>query len=280
MRIFSPNPFTTNRILPVLHATCILLIGMIEVSFGQQPPPFGWPEGKSVAISLTFDDARDSQVQGGTELLDQYGVKATFFVLPSGVERKLAGWKQAVASGHEIGNHSLNHPCSGNFLWARDKALENYTTEQMKSELLKANEAIERLLGVEPRVFAYPCGQTFVGRGAETQSYVPVVAESFLLGRTWMNEAPNDPAFCDFAQLTGMEMDGKNFDEISPLIESARQNHQWLVLAGHEMNESGAQTTRLSMLKELLEYAKDPSHGVWIAPVGVLAEYVDSERAR
>jgi hypothetical protein len=34
------------------------------------------------------------------------------------------------------------------------------------------------------------------------------------------------------------------------------------------------------MLKELLEYAKDPSHGVWIAPVGVVAEYVDSERAR
>ena len=42
-----------------------------------------WPEGKKTALSLTFDDARLSQVDQGLPLLDAYGVKATFYVLDS-----------------------------------------------------------------------------------------------------------------------------------------------------------------------------------------------------
>jgi hypothetical protein len=41
----------------------------------------------------------------------------------------------------------------------------------------------------------------------------------------------NDPGFCDLAQVSGIEMDGKNFDEILPLIEEARKRGQWLVFA-------------------------------------------------
>lgn len=257
--------------------TLTLIITILMIPFltnAQSANTITWPDGKRVAISLTFDDARDSQVNGGTALLDEYGVKGTFFVVPSAVKRQLKGWKKAVASGHEIGNHSLSHPCSGNFLWSRDNALEDYTLDGMRKQLMEANKQIEDLLGVDVKVFAYPCGQTYVGRGVNTKSYVPLVAEMFMLGRTWMDEAPNDPTYCDFAQLTGVEMDGKDFKEILPIIESAAENHQWLVLAGHEMNDGGAQTTRLSMLKDLLEYAKDPSHGIWIAPAGVVAEYV------
>jgi peptidoglycan-N-acetylglucosamine deacetylase len=239
---------------------------------------FTWPEGKTVALSLSFDDARLSQVDVGTDLLNEYQVKATFFVLPAGVQQRLDGWKKAVADGHEIGNHSLTHPCTGNFSWSRENALENYTLEQMQKQLIEANQSIERLLGVKAKVFAYPCGQTFVGRGENTASYVPLVAKLFLLGRGWMSESPNDPAFCDFAQLTGVEMDGKDFDQILSLIENAKNNHQWLVLAGHEMGESGDQTTRLSMLKQLLEYAKDPANGIWIAPVGTVARYISEKR--
>lgn len=250
----------------------------MQVSPGQSQPSFAWPDGKQVAISLTFDDGRGSQVERGTALLDQFGVKATFYVVPSAVEQKLAGWKKAVASGHEIGNHSLNHPCSGNFPWARKKALENYSVEQMREELIEANKQIQNLLGTTCSAFAYPCGQTFVGRGKETKSYVPVIADLFLTGRGWLAEGPNDPMFCDFAQLTGIESDGKDFEQILALIESAKKNRQWLVLAGHEMNEAGTQTTRLSMLKKLLEYAKDPAHGIWIAPVGTVAKYIDDHR--
>jgi cellobiose epimerase len=239
---------------------------------------YSWPDGKQVAISLTFDDGRTSQVDGGTALLDQYGFKATFYVVPSAVEKKLDGWKKAVAAGHEIGNHSLKHPCSGNFQWSRPNALENYSIVEMRNELLLANSAIEQLLGTRAQVFAYPCGQKFTGRGKDVKSYVPLVAELFLTGRGWLDEGPNDPMFCDFSQLTGMESDAKDFPEILKIIEAAKKNKQWLVLAGHEMAESGPQTTRLSMLKQLFEYAKDPANGVWIAPVGTVAKYLQPFR--
>ncbi|WP_018616567.1 polysaccharide deacetylase family protein [Segetibacter koreensis] len=254
----------------------ILLGGVAKAQ--QNSAAFSWPDGKQVAISLTFDDGRTSQVDAGTALLDQYGVKATFYVVPSAVKQRLEGWKKAVASGHEIGNHSLHHPCTGNFPWSRQKALEDYTLDKMQRELIVTNDSIQYLLGVTPKNFAFPCGQTFVGRGVNTKSYVPIVARLFVSGRGWLDEGPNDPTFCDFAQLTGMEMDGKDFDQVLPLIQSAKETGKWLVLAGHEMGDSGQQTTRLAMLKQLIEYAQNPANGVWIAPVENVAEYIKKQR--
>ncbi|MBS1811108.1 MAG: polysaccharide deacetylase family protein [Acidobacteria bacterium] len=246
----------------------------------QSAPDFKWPEGKRVALSLSFDDARASQVKGGTALLNRFGVKATFYVVPSSVEKELDGWKKAVASGHEIANHSLNHPCSGNFAWSRNKALEDYTLEKMRQELVEGNRRIKELLGVTPESFAYPCGQTFVGRGVDTRSYVPLAASLFTSARGWLDEAPNDPSYVDFAQLTGIESDGKDFEQILPILEAAKKDGLWVVLAGHEMNKDGAQTTRLGMLEKLIQYAQDPANGVWVAPVGTVAKYVQSKRSQ
>ncbi len=266
------------NLIPQLFILFCLLIFSKNTLAQQADDSFPWPEGKRAAISLSFDDGRTSQVTGGTTLLDQYGVKATFYVVPSAVEQQIEGWKKAVASGHEIGNHSVNHPCTGNFLWSRQKALEDYSLEKMRQELITANQEIQELLGVTPEVFAYPCGQTFVGRGTGTKSYVPIVSALFLTGRGWLDEGPNDPTFCDFAQLTGMEMDGKDFDQILPLLEQAKETGQWVVLAGHEMGESGQQTTRLVMLKKLLEYARNPANELWIAPVGTIAHYIQDQK--
>jgi peptidoglycan/xylan/chitin deacetylase (PgdA/CDA1 family) len=247
-------------------------------SAAAQNPDFPWPEGKKMAISLSFDDARASNPSPGATLLNEYGVKATFYVVPASMKRDIPGWKMVVATGHEIGNHSLYHPCSGNFVWSRNKALEDYTLQRMRKELNDANDEVERLLGVRPEVFAYPCGLSFVGKGERTQSYVPLISEMFLSGRGWLDEAPVDPYYADMAQLTGMEMDNKSFEEILAIIEAAAENRQWLVLAGHETNTEGNQTTYLSMLRKLCAYANDPSNGIWIAPVGTVAKYVKEKR--
>jgi peptidoglycan/xylan/chitin deacetylase (PgdA/CDA1 family) len=267
-----------NRLLVLIVVTLSSVSSLLRAQ--QASPPFTWPNGKRVAVSLTFDDGRVSQVDGGTALLDRFGVKATFYVVPSAVEKKLEGWKQAAAHGHEIGNHSLNHPCSGNFAWSRSKALEDYTIDQMRRELTDANRRITELLGVTPESFAYPCGQTFVGRGVGTESYVPIAASLFVTSRGWLDEAPNDPAYVDFAQLTGIESDGKDFDQVRTTVEAARLTGAWVVLAGHEMGKGGAQTTRLDMLERLCAYANDPANGVWMAPVGTVARYVRAQRGR
>ena len=46
------------------------------------------------------------------------------------------------------------------------------------------------------------------------------------------------------------------------------------MLAGHEIGDSGIQTTRLAMLKKLIEYAQNPANGIWIEPVGTVAKYI------
>ena len=270
-----PNAFYTT-VLVVLA----LLVHSSKVAWAQTADTdFAWPEGKRAAVSLSFDDARASQVDTGMALLNRYEVKATFYVVPSAVEQRLDGWRQAVASEHEIGNHSLVHPCSGNFSWSQSKALEDYTLEKMREELIKANDRVHELLGVKPEVFAYPCGHTFVGRGLNTKSYVPLVAELFTSGRRWLDEMANDPTFCDPAQLTGIEMDGKDFDQIHGLLEEAKKQGHWVVLAGHEMGLSGRQTTRLAMLEQLIKYAQDPANELWMAPVGTVTQYIQDQKA-
>lgn len=239
---------------------------------------FSWPEGKKAAISLTFDDARLSQIDKGIPLLDKYQVKATFYLFPGNIVKRPEGWKTAVKNGHEVGNHSLLHPCSGNFIWSRQKALENYTLRGMGGELDSASRFIEKMLGVKPVSFAYPCGQTYVGRALRTRSYVPLIAARFESGRTWMNEGPNDPSYCDLAQLTGIELDGKSFHQIKPLIDSAKAHGSWIVFAGHEMNDGGRQTTLLSTLDSLCRYAKDPENEIWIDIVKNISRYVRKMR--
>lgn len=260
-----------------------LMVGISLLSFStfaqSKILPFPWPEGKKMAISLTFDDARVTNPIEGTDLLDKYGAKATFFILPSNVKKDLPNWQKAVKNGHEMGNHSILHPCSGNFPWSRENALETYTMDDMRQELLEANRQIKDLLGITPKTYAYPCGLTYIGRGKNTQSFVPLIDELFLAGRSWRDEAPADPNYGDLAKLTGMEMDGKDFEEILPLIKQAHRDSQWLILAGHETQADGNQTTRLATLEKIIQYAQDPANGIWLAPMGEIAEYVKAKRA-
>ncbi len=240
---------------------------------------FSWPAGKRAAISLTFDDARFSQIDRGLPILDEYGTKATFYVSLRPLEERLDAWKKAAANGHEIGNHTMTHPCSGNFPFARERALENYTLDKMRYELQESNNIIERLLGVRPVSFAYPCGQKFVGRGQGLKSYIPLVAEEFLAGRGWMDEWSNDPAFCDMAQLMGVELDGKDFEQVKQLLDRTTANGGWLVFCGHEIGEGGHhQTTLSSTLKAICEYAQDPANGLWLDTVEEVAGYILKQR--
>ena len=73
-----------------------------------------WPEGKKWALSISFDDGRQSQVETGMPLFETLDLRATFYLIPKNLNAFLDGWKQAVAFGHEIGNHSYTHPCTGN----------------------------------------------------------------------------------------------------------------------------------------------------------------------
>ncbi len=243
------------------------------------PLQFDWPQGTEMGVSLSFDDARASQLDVGMPLLDSFGVRATFYVSIAPMRERLSDWKAVLATGHESGTHSMRHACTTNFPFSKGKALEDYTLEQMAAELDQANAEIERSLGVRPVTFAYPCGQKFVGRGVNAKSYVPVVASRFLAGRGWRDEAPTAPAVCDLAQLMTMELDGLTWEQLKILVEQARKTGGWLVLCGHDIGEGGRQTVRIDTLRAFCEYAKDPKNGVWVDTVANIGQYVAKQRS-
>ncbi|HEV2352133.1 MAG TPA: polysaccharide deacetylase family protein [Terriglobia bacterium] len=240
--------------------------------------PFHWPEGKRAAVSLSFDDARTSQIDTGLALFKAEDVKATFFVTTDNLDKRLAGWKQAVADGHEIGNHTINHPCTGNYAFSFKNALESYSLGEMAQQLDGANEQIEKLLGVKPRTFAYPCGQKFVGRGLDERSYVPLVAERFVVGRGYLDEAANNPAFCDLARAMGTPFDDMDFAHMKKLVGDAAKDGRWVIFIGHEIGARQFQTTDAHALQALCEYLKDPAQGIWLGTVGEIGTYIRKQR--
>ncbi len=279
------NPMKTSRAM-LLFATALLLAAAAVLPVASSPArsrtaaEFPWPSGKRCAVSLTFDDARLSQPDAGIPLLDRLGIKATFYVSPDDLARRVDGWKAAVRAGHEVGNHTMTHPCTGNYAFSLRNALEDYTLERMAREIDDASRTIEAALGVKPDSFAYPCGQTFVGRGREVRSYVPLVAERFATARGWLGEDANDPAVCDLVQLLGMESDGKTFEQVKPLLDKAAGEGRWLILAGHEMAEGDYQTTSLKMLEALGRYVNDPANGIWVDTVSRVGRYIRERRGR
>ena len=105
-----------------------------------------------------------------------------------------------------------------------------------------------------------------------------MVAGMFETGRGWLDEAPNEPSYCDMSQITGMELDGKSFEEVKKIIESAKSTGKWLVLAGHEMNDGGVQTSLLSAIEAICKYALDPANEIWIDNVHSIASYIKQKR--
>lgn len=240
---------------------------------------FKWPQGKRAAVSLSFDDARLSQVDVGLPLFEAHGVKATFYVSPASVEKRLEGWKRAVKYGHEIGSHSFSHACTGNYHLSYGIALEDFDLPKMARDLDQANASIKRLLGVTAVTFAYPCGQKFVGRGVAARSYIPLVAERYLSGRGYLDEAPNDPKLFDPAQSMGIGADDLSATEMLALIDRAAKRGGWLIFVGHEIGKKGYQVTDTAALEAVFRYAKDPANGVWLDTVETVVRYVKKSRA-
>jgi hypothetical protein len=237
-----------------------------------------WPHGLRAAVSLTFDDARRSQIDHGMPLFKELGVRATFYVNPARARDRIEGWRKAYLEGHEIGNHTRHHPCSETYEWSRDHAIEDYSLARMEEELVGCNEDVQTLIGVRPQTFAYPCGQTYVGRGEGQTSYIPLVADHFLAGRG-VGAETNDPVSCDLACLKAASFDERSLSDVVPLIERALDEGSWLILFGHEIQEtSGFMVTETRSLTELCRYLSDPKRGIWLDTVEAVATQITRNR--
>ena len=62
------------------------------------------------AVYLTFDDGPIPVITPWVvDLLGQYGIKATFFMVGDNVRKHPQEFMQVVEAGHRVGNHTFNH---------------------------------------------------------------------------------------------------------------------------------------------------------------------------
>ena len=80
--------------LPVLLATAVRNQASPFAAPQAGSQGFHWPNGKRVAVSLSFDDARASQVDVGLDVINPTRVKVTFYVTTSSdaLHSKLDAW--------------------------------------------------------------------------------------------------------------------------------------------------------------------------------------------
>ncbi|MBH5319009.1 polysaccharide deacetylase family protein [Paenibacillus sp. GSMTC-2017] len=106
------------------------------------------PDHNEKRVALTFDDGPDTRYTTAIlDILKEKGVKATFFVVGTQVERHPDILQRMVDEGHEIGNHTQTH-----------KDLRTLSKSQIISEISETDNAIEEVLGFTPSIFRAPYG--------------------------------------------------------------------------------------------------------------------------
>jgi peptidoglycan/xylan/chitin deacetylase (PgdA/CDA1 family) len=127
--------------------------------------------GGQKRILLSFDGGSSAEV--ATEVLDLLkvrGVRTTLFLTGAFIQRYPALVKRMAAEGHEIGNHTMNHPHFAPGM----KRDPKWTRERVQHELLEADAALVRLLGrpMDP-VWRAPYGEhtAEIRRWAEELGY-------------------------------------------------------------------------------------------------------------
>ncbi len=200
-----------------------------------------WPDGCEAAISLTFDDGMKSQLERAIPYMNKTGLRGTFYVNPRGEDWRahLDPWREVAAAGHEIGNHTCNHPCSRN-LWGNSTGLETMTLAEVEADILEAERRLaEALPEQKSRSFCYPCYQQHVGEGSTRQSYVPVVAKHFIAGRGGTAERGhmNDPLYCDLHYLLAQPCERMWAHEMIGMCERAATQGKWFILVFHGITQ-------------------------------------------
>jgi hypothetical protein len=80
------------------------------------------------------------------------------------------------------------------------------------------------------------------------RSYVPLVAERFLVGRGYLDESPNNPAVCDLSQAMGTPFDDLDFTQMKKSSKTpSRKASALFLLVTKSVNDiTKRQTSTLS----------------------------------
>jgi peptidoglycan/xylan/chitin deacetylase (PgdA/CDA1 family) len=101
-------------------------------------------------VALTFDDGPGPYTDGLLDVLKREGVRATFFLIGENVHGFPSAVRREVMEGHEIGDHSWNHP-----------QLTALSTAAVRAQIQRTQDVITKASGgIKPTIMRPPYGAT------------------------------------------------------------------------------------------------------------------------
>lgn len=97
-------------------------------------------------VAFTFDDGPKPEIARELlNILGREGVRATFFVVGKQVEQHPELVRRMMNEGHEVGNHTFNHP-----------RLDGMSPERIRAEIASCDKAILKATGARSNLFRPP----------------------------------------------------------------------------------------------------------------------------
>ena len=268
---YSVNQQMKNCFLPI---ACLSLLVFCLLATARAQQNAGW-HGKTAAVVLTYDDALEVDLDNAAPALDSLGLKATFYLsgYSGTLHTRVKDWRAIAANGHELGNHTLFHPCTGSlpgrdFVTA-DYDLNNYSVKRMTDEITMTNAFLKAIDGNTKRTFAYPCGDSKIH---DTEYLLPV-QDQFVAARgvqAWMHGVD----LKDMYNIGCYVVNGQSGSQLIDLVKEAVQQQRLLVLLFHGVGGGHSLNVSLQAHRELLQYLKQHETDIWIAPMIQVADYI------
>jgi peptidoglycan/xylan/chitin deacetylase (PgdA/CDA1 family) len=240
-----------------------------------------WPQDRSAAVSLTFDDAVNSQLDNVAPILRKRHLNATFFVNTGRgpwTERS-AEWKKLASDGNELANHTVNHPC---LLLQIEPHAQDYTPAKMEADIRDAAAAITSLTSSRRGLtFAYPCGNMSFGPPQDqvrnSALYMEYVARYSFAARG-VNGGGQDPDEMNVLNVNDVgNTAGKDGTALIAMGTPTWQAHIWAVYTFHGVGGDwlSVSTEALDTLAAYLEQHSE----IWTTTFGDAIRYTMERQA-
>jgi peptidoglycan-N-acetylglucosamine deacetylase len=231
-------------------------------------------EGKKCAVVLTYDDAIDQQLDNAVPVLDSLGLKATFYITAysSSVQSRMNEWKRLAENGHELGNHTLFHPCMGGpgRDWVKpENDLRNYTVERMVDETRMTNVFLQSLDGKTRRTFAFTCGDMKIG----DSSFINGMQKDFVAARAVRNEMHKINEI-DLYNVDCYVVNGESGAQLIEWAKKAMETNSLLVILFHGVGGGNSLNVSPMAHREFLIFLKQNQKDIMIAPLINVADYI------